>query len=129
MFNNFNNLNDYNNYKNQNEFKAQNNEYGFNNQPQQSQEKVNQGAHKISNNFLTTQNCRLDIIGELDVINQYERHLAETDDPTAKATIQDIVNEEKLHVGQLMGLLFYLDPSSKTQFEKGFNEFINNDRR
>ena len=40
-----------------------------------------------------------------------------------KKTLTDIVNEEKLHVGQLFGLLFMLDPASKEQFEKGLNEF------
>lgn len=81
------------------------------------------------NQFLTTQNCREDIIGELEAIILYEKHLYSTDDPTAKATIQDIVNEEKLHVGQLFGLLFTLDPTSKTQFEKGFEEFKNEDKK
>ena len=81
------------------------------------------------NQYLTTQNCREDIIGELEAIILYENHLHSTDDPIAKATIQDIVNEEKLHVGQLFGLLFTLDPMSKTQFEKGMNEFNNEDKK
>ena len=58
-----------------------------------------------SNNLITTQNCREDIIGELEAIIQYENHLFSTDDPVARAIIQDIVDEEKLHVGQLFGLL------------------------
>ena len=81
------------------------------------------------NRFLTTQNCREDIIGELDAIIQYENHYYATDDPTARATIQDIMDEEKLHVGQLFGLLFQLDPISKTQFEKGTSEFTKDDQR
>lgn len=80
-----------------------------------------------SNNFMTIQNCREDIIGELDAIIQYENHLFSTDDPAARATIQDIVDEEKLHVGQLFGLLFKLDPISQRQFEKGFKEFTTDD--
>lgn len=82
-----------------------------------------------TNDFLTTQNCREDIIGELDAIIQYENHYNSTDDPVAKATILDIVNEEKLHVGQLFGLLFKLDVLSQTQFQKGYNEFMKDDNK
>ena len=80
-----------------------------------------------SNNFLTLQNAREDIIGELDAIIQYEKHLVETEDMSAKRAISDIVKEEKLHVGQLMGLLFKLDPESKSQFDKGMKEFLEED--
>ncbi len=85
--------------------------------------------NNVANKFLTVQNCREDIIGELDAIIQYENHYYATDDPTAKATIMDIVNEEKVHVGQLFGLLFKLDPISQTKFETGLNEFYSNDQR
>ncbi len=74
-------------------------------------------------NFITAQNTREDIIGELDAIIQYENHIVQTNDERARETLRDIVKEEKLHVGQLFGLLFSLDPESKTQFEKGLNEF------
>ncbi len=69
------------------------------------------------------QNTRLDIIGELDAIIQYETHINSSVDPVYRSTLQDIVNEEKVHVGQLFGLLFMLDPASKEFFEKGLNEF------
>lgn len=78
----------------------------------------------MENNVSTlAQNTRLDIIGELDAIIQYESHIQSSTDPTYRATLQDIVSEEKVHVGQLFGLLFMLDPSSKELFEKGLNEF------
>lgn len=70
-----------------------------------------------------TQNTRLDIIGELEAIIQYESHINSSTDPTYRGTLQDIVDEEKVHIGQLFGLLFMLDPSSKELFEKGLNEF------
>ncbi len=76
-----------------------------------------------SNRFMTIQNAREDIIGELDAIIQYENHLEQTVDPSAQETIRDIVKEEKLHIGQLFGLLFSLDSESQTQFEKGMEEF------
>ena len=82
-------------------------------------------TNDMTNNFKTIQNAREDIIGELDAIIQYENHLMETNNDSVKETISDIAKEEKLHVGQLFGLLFSLDPESKTQFEKGLKEFQN----
>jgi len=82
----------------------------------------------LINHNITTQNARADIIGELDAIIQYENHLDITEDPAAKQTILDIVNEEKMHVGQLFGLLFRLDPMSKKQFELGYQEFLEMNR-
>ncbi len=76
-----------------------------------------------TDDFVTIQNAREDIIGELDAIIQYNNHLVQTNDQRAKQTILDIMREEKLHVGQLFGLLFSLDPESKEQFEKGLKEF------
>lgn len=78
-----------------------------------------------SNSFQTIQNTREDIIGELEAIIQYDNHLKQTTDASAKETIQDIMMEEMLHVGQLFGLLFSLDNDSKVQFEKGLKEFKN----
>ena len=82
-------------------------------------------AYTLMENNLSTmaQNTRLDIIGELDAIIQYETHINSSVDPVYRSTLQDIVNEEKVHVGQLFGLLFILDPASKEFFEKGLNEF------
>ncbi len=76
-----------------------------------------------SNNFTTLQNARIDIIGEMEAIINYATHLNQTNLPVAIETIKDITQEEKLHVGQLFGLVFYLDPESKTLFEKGLEEF------
>lgn len=75
-------------------------------------------------NYQLAENTRADIIGELDAIIQYERHISQSNNQIVNRTLTDIVNEEKLHVGQLFGLLFYLDPTSQTQFEKGLNEFL-----
>lgn len=77
------------------------------------------------NDFKTTQDIRADIIGELDAIIQYENHIASSDNQKAIQTWTDIVNEEKVHVGQLFALLFTLDPVSREMFEKGMNEFHN----
>lgn len=82
-----------------------------------------------SNSFSTVQNTRLDIIGELEAIVQYEIHIAQTNDKSAQETLRDIVKEEKLHVGQLMGLLFSLDEESKVEFEAGMKEFYEQNKK
>ena len=76
-----------------------------------------------TNNFTTLQNARMDVVGELEAIIQYENHLMQSTNPSAQNVIKHIVNEEKTHVGELMGLIFYLDPESKVLFEKGLEEF------
>lgn len=76
-----------------------------------------------ANAFNTLQNARADAIGELEAIIQYENHAEQTYDNMAKSTINDILKEEKLHVGQLFALIFQLDPESKTQFEAGLKEY------
>ncbi len=80
-------------------------------------------SNMSDNLYLTTQNARLDVIGELEAIINYETHLRQTNNVAAQQTIKDIAKEEKLHVGQLFGLIFMLDPESREQFEKGLEEF------
>lgn len=70
------------------------------------------------NNFVTAQNARLDITGELEAITTYLNHYNETNDMTAKQTIMDIVSKEETHVGQLFGLLFSLDQKQKNILKK-----------
>lgn len=77
----------------------------------------------------TAQNCREDIIDELGAIIQYTNHYYATDDQSAKATILDIMDEEKVHVGQLFGLLFSLDPDTKKYFEQGLKEFNDENKK
>lgn len=81
-----------------------------------------------SNDFIIAQNTRLDIIGELEAIIQYENHLQENNSVIAQKTLRDIVDEEKVHVGQLFGLLFKYDPDSRVFFEKGMKEFQDDDK-
>lgn len=76
--------------------------------------------------FRTIQNAREDLVGELDAIIQYSTHLRATDNLAAQVTTKSIMQEEMVHVGELMALLFRLDPEFKKQFDKGVEEF--NDR-
>lgn len=73
--------------------------------------------------FETLQNARKDLIGEWEAIIQYDEHLHNTNVSAAKSTWENIRNEELVHVGELLGLLFYLAPYQKQYIEEGFEEF------
>lgn len=76
--------------------------------------------------FETLQNARRDLVGEIDAIIQYDDHLHKTGIDIAKQTWRNIRDEELTHVGELLGLLYYLAPYQKEFVEQGLNEF--NDR-
>ncbi len=63
-----------------------------------------------------------DIKGELDTIDMYDRHIAESSDPTVKNILSSIRDEEKVHCGELAKLLKYLDPQFGHLLEKGEKE-------
>lgn len=73
--------------------------------------------------FETLQNARKDLIGEWEAIIQYDEHFRNTNVSAAKSTWENIRNEELVHVGELLGLLFYLAPYQKQYIEEGFEEF------
>ncbi|WP_423364129.1 demethoxyubiquinone hydroxylase family protein [Mycoplasma sp. P36-A1] len=68
------------------------------------------------------QAIRVDIAGELEAIYLYDAHIQATDDIVVKEILADIRDEEKLHVGQLMRLLSYLDPDGAVHFNEGQEE-------
>jgi hypothetical protein len=74
-------------------------------------------------NFDTLQKARQDLIGEIQAVIEYDSHLRSTSDHLARKTWQDIKNEELVHIGELLGLLSYLDPEQKQFVQKGFSEF------
>lgn len=76
---------------------------------------------KLSNAELM-QALRLDIAGELEAIFLYDAHYLATNDPVAKAVLADIRDEEKVHMGELITLMRYLDPKEAALFLKGEGE-------
>ena len=77
--------------------------------------------------FETLQKARADLVDEIKAIMQYDDHIHDSNNRLAKETWEDIKNEELNHVGQLLALLDYLDPSQQKFVMEGINEF--NDRR
>jgi len=78
-------------------------------------------SRKMSNAELM-QALRYDISGELEAIFLYDAHYHATDDPAAKAVLADIRDEEKVHVGELITLMRYLDPKEAEFFLEGEEE-------
>lgn len=73
--------------------------------------------------FDTLQKVRRDLVGEWEAIMGYDLNLATDNNSLARATWEDIRNEELVHVGELMGLLFYLAPYQKKYIQQGMEEF------
>ncbi|MDY0293907.1 MAG: rubrerythrin [Candidatus Methanomethylophilaceae archaeon] len=78
-------------------------------------------SKKMTNRELA-QALRLDIASELEAIFLYDAHAASTDDPVAKAVLEEIRDEEKAHFGELVTLMRYLDPEEAEHFEDGAEE-------
>ena len=90
----------------------------------QNYEAKNQIHMNQTTDFNTLQKARKDLIGEVQAIIDYDEHLHNTNDRLAKVTWENIKNEELMHVGELLALLNYLDPSQEVYVNKGIEEFI-----
>ncbi len=65
---------------------------------------------------------RFSIAAEYEAVQIYEQIVESIDDPQIKAVILDIIDEEKLHAGQFMDLLFGLDPEESNTYQRGAQE-------
>ena len=74
--------------------------------------------------FDTLQKARKDLIGEIQAVIEYDAHIHSSNDVLARKVWQSIKNEELVHVGELLGLICYLDPEQRQFVQKGFSEFI-----
>lgn len=75
------------------------------------------------NDFQLLQQARLDLVGEIEAVIQYDNHIQSTQNPVARQTWTDIRDEELVHTGELLALINYLNPSQNQFIEKGINEF------
>lgn len=73
--------------------------------------------------FETLQKARRDLIGEIQAVIEYDEHIHTTNNQTAIKTWESIKNEELVHVGELLGLINYLDESQRQYVLKGLAEF------
>jgi rubrerythrin len=65
---------------------------------------------------------RFSIAAEYEAVQIYEQIVEAIDDPKVKAVITDIVNEERVHAGQFLNILFDLDPSESKYYDEGAQE-------
>ncbi|MCH5179602.1 MAG: hypothetical protein J1F32_00070 [Erysipelotrichales bacterium] len=76
-------------------------------------------------NFETLQNAKRDLIGELEAIIQYDDHIHSTNIDASKETWEFIRDGELIHVGELLGIFFYLSPYQRQLVEQGLQRFNN----
>lgn len=74
--------------------------------------------NKIKMNNKDLKNLREDLIGELEAINQYQKHIDETDNEEIKKVLSHIADDEKEHFAELTKLIRELDKTQKEKFEK-----------
>jgi hypothetical protein len=70
----------------------------------------------------TTRAIRDAIIAEEDAIKQYETVVDSTGDAKVKEVLQDIANEERVHVGELQKLLKLMLPDEQGFLDEGADE-------
>ncbi len=60
---------------------------------------------------------RADLIGELEAINMYERHAEMTSYEPAKQLFQEIADDEKHHVAELLAMIIRFDQVQRREIE------------
>lgn len=73
--------------------------------------------------FDTLQKARMDLVGEIQAIIEYDNHLHNTNNKLTKSTWENIKSEELVHIGELLALLDYLDETQYQYVQKGIMEF------
>lgn len=64
------------------------------------------------------QMLRSDLIGELHAINDYERHASMTNYGPARALFQEIADDEKHHVAELLAMIARFDPRQAEELRR-----------
>ncbi len=80
-------------------------------------------SNNVLLNFDTLQKARQDLIGEIQAVIEYDGHIHSTNDKLARETWEHILKDELMHIGELLALLNYLDPTQKEYVQKGITEF------
>ncbi|HBT20640.1 MAG TPA: rubrerythrin [Peptococcaceae bacterium] len=65
---------------------------------------------------------RFMIAAEYEAIQLYAQLADSIDDEFAKAVLLDIADEEKVHAGEFLKLLYHLDPKEEEFYKQGFEE-------
>ncbi|HAU29454.1 MAG TPA: rubrerythrin [Rhodospirillaceae bacterium] len=65
---------------------------------------------------------RFMLSAEYEAIQLYMQLAESTDNKLAQAVLQDIADEERVHAGEFLRLLYELDPDEKGFYAEGFEE-------
>jgi rubrerythrin len=65
---------------------------------------------------------RFMIAAEYEAIQLYMQLAESTDNELAKEVLKDIADEERVHAGEFMRLLYHLDPEEEGYYKEGFDE-------
>lgn len=65
---------------------------------------------------------RLDLAGELEAIATYNAHADACGDEKVAALLRDLADEERIHVGELLRAIEYLDSTEKNFVTEGRDE-------
>jgi rubrerythrin len=76
---------------------------------------------KVTNSELVRA-IRFMIAAEYEAIQLYMQLAESTDDELAKEVLIDIANEERVHAGEFLKLLYHLDPEEENYYKEGFEE-------
>jgi rubrerythrin len=65
---------------------------------------------------------RFMISAEYEAIQLYMQLAESTDDKLAKEVLIDIADEERVHAGEFLKLLYHLEPEEEEYYKEGFEE-------
>ena len=61
---------------------------------------------------------REDLIGELQAINQYQQHIESLESEEAVTILEHVIEDEKEHVAELLGIIQKFDPVQAEKLRK-----------
>lgn len=65
---------------------------------------------------------RFMVAAEYEAIQLYMQLAESTDNELARAVLKDIANEERVHAGEFLKLLYHLQPDEEKLYAEGFEE-------
>ena len=65
---------------------------------------------------------RFSVAAEYEAIQVYEQIVEAVEDESIKAVIKDVIEEEKVHAGQFLDVLFRLEPQESKKYDQGARE-------
>jgi len=65
---------------------------------------------------------RSSINSEYEAIATYQKIADKTEDPIVKKVMLSVMNEELIHAGEFIRLLYHISPNEDSAYQKGFEE-------